>query len=81
MDLKYFRVSSPALISFSGGRSSGYMLKHILDAHGGELPDGVYVVFFNTGKEMPQTLEFVAECGERWGVKIWWLEFYAEGDS
>jgi len=57
------------------------MLKHILDAHGGKLPDDVHVVFANTGKEMPQTLEFVAECGERWGVKITWLEYDSEAED
>ena len=29
---------------------------------------------YNTGKEMPQTLDFVQECGERWGLAIVWLE-------
>lgn len=27
---------------------------------------------------MPQTLDFVQECGERWGVKITWLEYLSE---
>ena len=30
-----YLIEGPAVISFSGGRTSGYMLKHILDAHGG----------------------------------------------
>jgi hypothetical protein len=70
-----YRIDGPALISFSGGRTSGYMLRNILDAHGGTLPDDVHVVFANTGKEMPETLDFVQECGERWGVRITWLEW------
>lgn len=61
-------------IAFSGGRSSGYMLHHILEANGG-LPDRVEVTFQNTGREMPQTLDFVAEVGQRWGVGITWLEY------
>lgn len=69
----YF-ITGPALISFSGGRTSGYMLKHILDAHGGRLPDDVHVTFANTGKEREETLRFVHECGTRWGVPIRWLE-------
>lgn len=69
-----YLIEGPALISFSGGRSSGYMLKHILDAHGGKLPDDVRVTFANTGKEMPETLDFVQECSERWGVPIDWIE-------
>jgi 3'-phosphoadenosine 5'-phosphosulfate sulfotransferase (PAPS reductase)/FAD synthetase len=64
-------------IAFSGGRTSAYMLHHILEANG-SLPDRVQVLFQNTGREMPQTLDFVQECGERWGVKITWLEYLSE---
>lgn len=70
-----YRVEGPAVISFSGGRTSGYMLAHILNAHGGTLPEDVKVVFCNTGKERPETLDFVQECGERWAVQITWLEY------
>ena len=70
-----YRIDGPALVSFSGGRTSGYMLRHILDAHGGRMPDDVHVVFFNTGREFEQTLRFVHECGSRWNVPITWLEF------
>ena len=66
-------------ISFSGGRTSGYMLHHILDANGG-LPDRARIVFANTGREMPQTLDFVAECAARWGVHIDWVEFRMHDD-
>lgn len=69
-----YKIPQPALISFSGGRTSGYMLYHILQAHNGTLPDDVYVTFANTGKEMPETLDFVRDCGEHWGVNITWLE-------
>jgi hypothetical protein len=62
------------LISFSGGRTSGYMLHQILEANGG-LPDRAKVVFANTGREMPETLDFVQECSERWSVPITWLEY------
>ena len=72
-----FRIKGPALISFSGGRTSGYMLWRILQAHGGTLPDDVVVTFANTGKEMPQTLDFVKACADRWGVHIEWLEYQA----
>ena len=37
------------LISFSGGRTSGYMLHRILEANG-DLPDRVKVLFANTGR-------------------------------
>lgn len=70
-----FRITGPALISFSGGRTSAYMLWRILQAHGGTLPDDVHVTFANTGKEREETLRFVHECGTRWGVRIRWLEW------
>jgi 3'-phosphoadenosine 5'-phosphosulfate sulfotransferase (PAPS reductase)/FAD synthetase len=70
-----YLIQGPALISFSGGRTSGYMLKQILDAHGGTLPDDVHVCFANTGKEREEALRFVHECESRWGVQIIWLEW------
>jgi 3'-phosphoadenosine 5'-phosphosulfate sulfotransferase (PAPS reductase)/FAD synthetase len=70
----YF-ITGPALISFSGGRTSAYMLYHIIQAHGGALPDDVVVAFANTGKEREETLGFVHECGSRWGVHIRWVEW------
>lgn len=74
-----YLIEGPALISFSGGRTSAYMLKMILDAHGGTLPDDAHVCFANTGKEREETLRFVHECATRWGVKVHWLE-RAEAD-
>lgn len=70
-----YLIEPPALISFSGGRTSAFLLKQILDAHGGTLPADVHVAFANTGKERPETLDFVRECSERWNVKIRWLEY------
>lgn len=71
-----YLITGPALISFSGGRTSAYMLKHIIDAHGGSLPDDVFVCFANTGKEREETLRFVHECGSRWACRIIWLEWH-----
>jgi 3'-phosphoadenosine 5'-phosphosulfate sulfotransferase (PAPS reductase)/FAD synthetase len=70
-----FHITGPAVISFSGGPTSGYMLWRILQAHGGTLPDDVVVVFANTGEESDVTLKFVRDCGERWDVPIVWLEY------
>jgi len=61
-------------ISFSGGRTSAYMLHRILEANG-DLPERCQVMFANTGREMPQTLDFVNECSVRWNVPIVWLEY------
>lgn len=70
-----FLITGPAVISFSGGPTSGYMLWRVLQAHGGTLPDDVLVLFANTGEESEVTLEFVRDCGDRWDVPIVWLEF------
>lgn len=69
-----YYLKEPTIISFSGGRTSAYLLYQIIQAHGGELPDYVYPVFANTGKEMPQTLDFIKDCEEHWGCKVYWME-------
>jgi 3'-phosphoadenosine 5'-phosphosulfate sulfotransferase (PAPS reductase)/FAD synthetase len=51
------------------------MLWRILQAHGGTLPDDVVVLFQNTGREMPATLDFVRDCEAAWNVPIVWLEY------
>lgn len=69
-----FKITEPTCISFSGGRTSAYMLWRVLQSNGG-LPDEAIVCFANTGKEDEATLEFVRDCEANWGVKINWLEF------
>lgn len=76
----HYLITGPALISFSGGRTSAYMLRQILDAHGGTLPDDVVVAFANTGKEREETLRFVHDCATHWNVRVRWLEYRA-GDQ
>jgi 3'-phosphoadenosine 5'-phosphosulfate sulfotransferase (PAPS reductase)/FAD synthetase len=70
-----YLLDGPAVVSFSGGRTSGYLLWHVLRAFGGRLPADVKVVFANTGKERLETLDFVERCSQRWGVEVVWLEF------
>ena len=70
-----YRIPRPAVISFSGGRTSGYMLAHIVAAYGGTLPDDIAVVFANTGLEHLATLDFVDICSKAWGVDIAWVEY------
>ena len=70
-----FLLETPGVINFSGGRTSGYMLRKILDAFDNKLPDDLPVVFANTGKEMPQTLDFVHDCSTHWDVPIVWVEW------
>lgn len=69
-----YKIDGPALISFSGGRTSGYMLHEIIAAHGGTLPADVIVTFANTGKERPETLDFVRDIQVNWNVPVIWLE-------
>ena len=75
-----FRITSPTCISFSGGRTSAYMLWRVLKSNGGKLPEEAQVLFCNTGKEDEATLRFVRECGQRWGVQITWLEYTGSGE-
>jgi 3'-phosphoadenosine 5'-phosphosulfate sulfotransferase (PAPS reductase)/FAD synthetase len=72
--MSYFKIDSPTCISFSGGRTSAYMLWRVLDENNG-LPDEAIVCFANTGKEMEETLRFVDECSKRWNVPITWVEY------
>lgn len=69
----YTDIDRPFVISFSGGRTSAFLLRQVMDAFDG-IPDGCHVVFANTGKEHPTTFEFVKEIDERWGVGIKWVE-------
>jgi 3'-phosphoadenosine 5'-phosphosulfate sulfotransferase (PAPS reductase)/FAD synthetase len=69
-----FLIDEPTVISFSGGRTSAYMLWRVLEANGG-LPEDAIVCFANTGKEEEATLEFVRDCEVNWGVEIHWLEY------
>ncbi|PRA69325.1 Nin-like protein [Pseudomonas sp. MYb187] len=68
-----YRLRGKTVLSFSGGRTSAYMLRQVLD-HNDDL-SALLVLFANTGKEHPATLEFVRECAERWAVPITWLEY------
>jgi len=70
-----YLIKGPAHISFSGGRTSAYMLGQIVQAHGGSLPDDVIPIFANTGKEREETLRFVHNCASHWGVKVHWVEW------
>src|ERR1700722_9767376 len=70
-----FIFDEPAIISFSGGRTSGLMLWSILQAYGGSLPDNIKVCFANTGKEREETLDFIQACAGHWHTHITWLEF------
>src|SRR5690348_9468938 len=65
-----FFIKGPALISFSGGRTSAYLLRRILDLG---LQPQVQVVFADTGKEREETYEFIRECSHQWRVNVIWV--------
>jgi 3'-phosphoadenosine 5'-phosphosulfate sulfotransferase (PAPS reductase)/FAD synthetase len=75
-----FKIDSPTCISFSGGRTSAYMLWRVLQSNGG-LPEEAVVCFANTGKEEEATLRYVQDCGEHWRVSIKWIEYRHENPS
>jgi len=56
------------VLSFSGGRTSAYMLSKYKD----EID---LITFANTGKEALGTLDFVRKCAEYFEKKIVWLEY------
>lgn len=61
------------LVSFSFGRTSGYMTKRILDTWAKDY-DEVVVLFANTGLEHEKTLEFGHKCDVEFGFNTVWLE-------
>lgn len=71
-----YALRGKTVVSFSGGRTSAYMLFMVLLHNTLEdIARYLLVIFANTGKEHPATLEFVKACAERWGVPIIWLEY------
>src|SRR5262249_47885110 len=51
------------------------MAWRILQAFGGRLPPDGKFIFTNTGKERPETLDFLERISLEWGCEITWLEY------
>lgn len=66
-------------ISFSGGRTSAYMTKKILDNWSDKYD--FIVTFANTGLEHPKTLEFINNCDKFFGFNTVWLEAVVHHDK
>lgn len=67
-----FIMKEKIQISFSGGRTSAYMTKMLLD-HWSDKYDFI-VTFANTGLEHEKTLEFINNCDKYFGFNTVWLE-------
>jgi len=59
-------------VSFSGGRTSALMTKHIVDKY--SATHEILITFANTGCEAEETLKFVDQCDKVWGWGVVWLE-------
>lgn len=59
-------------ISFSGGKTSAYMTKLLIDNFSNDYD--FIVTFANTGLEHEKTLEFVNNCDKHFGFNTVWLE-------
>jgi 3'-phosphoadenosine 5'-phosphosulfate sulfotransferase (PAPS reductase)/FAD synthetase len=69
-------MNLPKVLSFSGGRTSGYMLRREIDRIGIEEYKKQFITLFcNTGKEHDATLDFVHDVEIKWGVPVIWLEY------
>lgn len=60
------------VVSFSGGRTSAYMSKWLIDNKSDEY-DFVFI-FANTGLEDERTLEFVDKCDQEFNLNLVWIE-------
>ena len=59
-------------VSFSGGRTSGYMCHWLIENKSDEYE--LVFVFANTGLEHEKTLDFVEKCDKNMGLNLTWVE-------
>lgn len=72
---KRYPLKDRISISFSGGKTSAYMTKMLLDHFRKHEPwREIVVTFANTGQEHEETLKFVQRCDEAFGFGVVWLE-------
>lgn len=61
------------VVSFSGGETSAYMTKWLLE-NKQDSYEKIVVIFANTGEENEETLEFVRDCDKHFGFSTVWVE-------
>lgn len=66
-------IKKKLLISFSGGRTSAFMTKWLLENKSNEYE--FIIVFANTGHEREATLKFINECDKKWNFGTIWIEY------
>lgn len=59
--------------TFSGGRTSAFMGLFLQTYPKYKDFDKLYI-FANTGKELPETLDFVNKCDKEWNLNVVWVE-------
>ena len=77
-----YLIEGPALISFSGGRTSAYLLKHVLDTYGGTLPGNVIACFRQHRQGDAADARFRPRLRPGTGTSpVVWLEYDPAGES
>jgi len=71
--MKTIPIDKVIIMCFSGGESSAYMLKLILEKY--SKTHRIIITFCNTGEEDEQTLLFVEQIKEYYNVEIIYLEY------
>ncbi len=67
------------LVSFSGGETSAYMAKWLIDNKSDKYE--MAFVFANTGEENEETLNFVNRCDKEWNLGVVWIEAKVNPES
>jgi hypothetical protein len=60
------------IVSFSGGATSGFMCKWLIDNMSHVF--NLHFVYANTGQEHENTLKFVDQCDKAFGLNLTWVE-------
>jgi 3'-phosphoadenosine 5'-phosphosulfate sulfotransferase (PAPS reductase)/FAD synthetase len=61
------------ICTFSGGRTSAFMAQFLQSYCKYDDYDKLFI-YANTGKELPETLDFINLCDKKWNLNILWVE-------